>query len=104
MARLYVNIVGRPAEATGHQAWMQALQGGTTREAVALSFLSARESSSKVLDTIYSSYLDRRVDPAGQQAWLNGMGRNQVQWSDVARAVLASDEYFNRLAALARRT
>lgn len=101
VSRLYSMVLNRPAETAGYAAWVQAIQSGTSRQAVAQAFVNSRETSKRTVDLVYSAYLDRAVDPAGEQAWLNAMGRGQVSWGGLIQAVLASDEYFARLRTLA---
>lgn len=101
-ARLYLQLLGRPAETSGHAAWVRALQSGTTRLDMARSFLGSREANRRVVDALYSNFLGRGVDPAGEQTWLGALTTRRLDWEQVAQMILGSQEYFARVSTQAR--
>jgi len=82
--------------AGGLTFWQQALQNGASRNAVAQGILTSAESSRHVLDQIYSQYLNRAVDPLGEQTWLGTLTIGGRAPTIVAEMILASDEFFSR--------
>jgi hypothetical protein len=95
---LYSLVLGRPADAAGLTAWVQALQSGVSRQALAQSFLSCEEADRRVVDEYYRLFLNRPPDPAGEQFWTDSLLRGSATFESVGEAFLGSDEYFARTA------
>ncbi len=68
VAGLYEDILGRTASAGDIQGWVNALNNGVTRDAVAVAFLVSREYRIRLVDSYYNEFLRRPADPAGQAA------------------------------------
>jgi streptogramin lyase len=61
----YIDIFNRPIDATGVQAWTQALANGMSRSDVALALLRSLESDRDEVIDLYGRLLHRAPDPSG---------------------------------------
>jgi hypothetical protein len=87
--RFYVNILGRPSDEAGLNAWLDIINTQSAA-AVALGFLNSPEFTDKGLDDaafvdiLYRTLFDRAGDEAGTNAWLEqlaaGKLRDMVIW------------------------
>ena len=87
--RFYVNILGRPSDEAGLNAWLDIINTQSA-SAVALGFLNSSEFKNKGLDDaafvdiLYRSFFDRAGDDAGTSYWLEqlaaGKLREMVIW------------------------
>ena len=92
---LYQDLLHRPADQAGAEAWTRALSQGSSRDAVALAILLSPEAEQTTIDGWYRDYLWRPADAAGLQAFTTAL--QQGMTPDQVRAlILASDEYFSR--------
>jgi hypothetical protein len=98
VAGLYADILGRTASAAEIAGWVQGLQAGVSRDAVAAAFLTSGEAYLRLLDDYYLHFLHRGVDAAGQQSWLAQLLGGQQTPRGVSIAILASDEFFAQAA------
>jgi hypothetical protein len=93
LGQLYLDLLGRPADAAGLASWETALDGGLSRAQVVQEILQTPEYQSEVVNGLYEQLLHRAADPAGLAYWLSalasGADREQVE-----AGLLASDEYF----------
>jgi hypothetical protein len=94
---LYTQVLGRLPDAAGQATWLQALQSGESRTAVAQSFLTSAEVDQRVVDEYYQLFLNRAADPAGEQQWICLLQSGQATFESVGEAFLVSDEYFARV-------
>ena len=76
--RLYQDILGRKADASGLQAWTDVLRSGSEQGAkVAQGFIDSIEfknrslSDKEYLTILYHTFFNRQPDASGLQAWLN---------------------------------
>jgi hypothetical protein len=92
---LYANILGRSATNQEVTGWVQQLQQGMSRAAVAAAFLNSTESLQHIIANDYVSYLNRSVDPAGLQSWLAAIASGQATPASVSIGILASGEFYN---------
>jgi uncharacterized protein (DUF2141 family) len=97
---LYTQILGRLPDAAGQATWLQALQSGGSRAAVAQAFLTSAEVDQRVVDEYYQLFLNRAADPAGEQQWISLLQSGQATLESAGEAFLASDEYFARAATI----
>jgi uncharacterized repeat protein (TIGR01451 family) len=93
---LYYAVLGRTPSAIEVGGWLQLLQNGASRAAVALGFLTSSEADLRLVDHYYAEYLGRPADFAGEQGWLALLEENLMTPAAVGQAILASDEYFSR--------
>ncbi len=92
---LYQDVLGRPADPTGRQAYGTALAAGTPREAVAFTVLTGREAYQNLVGGLYMQFLRRPADPGGLQTFTDAL-QHGARDEAVIIALVESDEYFNR--------
>jgi uncharacterized delta-60 repeat protein len=96
--QVYLNVMGRAADAPGHQFWTAQLDGGTmTRGDVVLAFSGSEElrrgSESEVfVASVYSAFLQRAPDAAGFAHWLGHLDSGGSR-QDLIQAFIDSAEY-----------
>ncbi|MFM8934272.1 MAG: DUF4214 domain-containing protein, partial [Gemmataceae bacterium] len=95
---LYSYILGRSPDLGGETFWVQTLQSGASRYAVAMAFLQCREATNLSVDGLYQSILGRRPTESEKQGWINYLRHPDVTYADAAAAFLASNEAFGYLA------
>ena len=87
--RFYVNILGRPSDESGLNAWLDVINTQSA-SAVALGFLNSAEFKNRGLDDaafvdiLYRTLFDRAGDEGGTSYWLEQLGagklRDMVVW------------------------
>src|SRR5262249_55739229 len=92
---LYSDVLGRAASSAEVAGWLQALQGGLSRDAVAQAFLTSREADLQIVDGFYRTYLQRPADPAGEQAAVAALQSGSLSPEALGEMFLASDEYYS---------
>lgn len=92
---LYVDILGRGADAYGLNYYTTMLRNGAARTDVIDSIWSSNESLGRVVDGLYGQYLQRRADAFGRGYWISQLAQG-VTVDDVAQAMLSSAEYATR--------
>src|SRR5262249_39079567 len=97
---LYTDVLGRSPDTAGLNAWLLALQNGTSRTAVATALVNSAEAAKRVVDSYYLNFLRRQADTAGELSWIAQLQSGQANFGSVAEAFLASDEYFAQFANL----
>src|SRR5262249_52948964 len=74
--------LGRTPDPTGLAGWAHALQTGTSRVAIAGTFINSREVSGRLVQDAYQSVLQRNADTAGLAQWMatlnSGMPVDQI--------------------------
>ena len=93
VADLYRAVLGRQADAQGQAGWIQAVNSGVSRAAIAKSFLNSDEFFQTQVEQDYNLFLGRKPDAAGLAWWLNVLEGGSSP-ADIASAILASDESF----------
>jgi SpoIID/LytB domain protein len=68
---LYVDVLGRPGDPGGVDAWAGAIAAGTNPYSIAMGFAASGERHSSWVNAVYSAALHRAPDPGGRQAWMN---------------------------------
>lgn len=91
---LYVELLGRSGDGAGVDHWVQRLQAGTPRHAVAVEFYQSVESRNVRVRALYDLLLDRQPDSEGLIHWIFRLADGQ----DVRLAVdlAGSTEYLYR--------
>lgn len=103
--QLYQDLLGRTGDQAGVDFWLGTLQQGGTRERIVLGFANSKELIGLLVDDPndvlgalggwYQQYLQRNADDAGRDYWTNQVGD---VWAKTQAAILATDEYFGKLA------
>jgi autotransporter-associated beta strand protein len=89
---LYRDVLERAPDTVGFNFWVQQLQAGATRAAVAFAFETSPEYAGLVVDTFYLTFFGRPADAAGQTFWVNALVSG-LSAADVAVGFLTSPEY-----------
>ncbi|HVC93265.1 MAG TPA: DUF4214 domain-containing protein, partial [Pirellulales bacterium] len=89
---IYQSILDRNPDVAGLTGWVQMLQDGVSRAAVADSLWTSAEHRVDEVDQFYETFLHRAADIGGQTVWVNAFlsGSSEV---DVESGFLASPEY-----------
>ena len=77
---LYENILGREGDPAGINNWTQLLGAGTSRGAVAASFISSPESYQRAIDGDYNDFLARVGDTSGVNSWVAQVQNGSRRW------------------------
>ena len=98
---LYNNVLGRAPDTAGLNGWVSLLQSGYTRGQVLVGFSDSPEyqasSANKVFVTMmYTGMLRRSPEPAGFNAWVNGMNAATYSRAQVINGFFLSVEYHAR--------
>lgn len=92
----YQEILGRNPDNAGFIHWVDLLNKGTNRAAVATAIMSGSvEGAAKIVRACYTTFLLRNPDDAGLQAWITQV-RNGVSEFSIITGFLGSAEYINR--------
>ena len=90
---LYENILGRAGDPAGINNWTQLLGAGTSRGAVAASFIGSPESSQISIDGDYNDFLARVGDTSGVNSWVAQIQNGSMTMAEVAAMFAGSPEY-----------
>jgi hypothetical protein len=90
---MYLDILGRAADAAGLSYWIGQLAQGANRAAVAHGFAASAEREGQRVSDDYFNDLGRAADAAGQAYWVNAF-EHGLRNEDVVAGFLASDEYY----------
>ena len=93
---LYENILGREGDPAGINFWTQLLGAGTSRGAVAASFIGSPESSQKAIDGDYNAFLARVGETSGVNFWVAQVQNGSMTLAEVAALFAGSPEYATR--------
>ena len=83
---LYQDVLGRAPDAQGSSSFVQALNTGAQRSAIAHQFVTSAEARARWMNALYNTYLHHGAPGAGAPG-----GEDQV-----AVAIIASEEYCRR--------
>ena len=83
---LYQDVLGRAPDAQGSSSFVQALNTGAQRSAIAHQFVTSQEARARWMNALYNTYLHHGAPGGGASG-----GEDQV-----AVAILASEEYCRR--------
>jgi uncharacterized repeat protein (TIGR01451 family) len=91
--QIYRDLFGRDPDAPGRSFWVGALNGGTSRTAVAGAITNSDEYRAIPVRSYYTTYLGRAADAGGLTAYL-GILRSGGTLQGVQASILSSSEYF----------
>ncbi len=95
---LYLDLLGRPADAGGQATWTRELDSRRmSRRQVAAQFYASVESRRDRVTALYQTILGRNPDPGGLETWKQQL----LTIGDIVLAseLAASQEYYNRVTA-----
>jgi SpoIID/LytB domain protein len=93
---LYADLLLRPVDSSGLQAWSGMLAGGVGQSALVASLTSSREYVQLRVRQAYQKVLGRAPDAGGMATWRGGVLAGRVPVDDVQRRLYASQEFINR--------
>jgi hypothetical protein len=97
--KLYQTVLGRNGSTIEITAWANYLQAGGSVAVIASIFEHSPEVQSKLVQRWYTTYLGRQAAPIEVQAWVAAMQQGMTE-AQVQSTILASDEFYNRAAAM----
>jgi len=89
---VYRDVLGRPADPGGLQAWTQNLLAGMSRNAVALAIVDSLEADARLVTGAYHDILKRNPDPAGLSAFVADL-QHGLTPSELLAELAGSEEY-----------
>jgi hypothetical protein len=93
---LYLDALGRPADAGGLASFLSALGHGMTRQSVADAIFHSDECRQDLVQTFYQRFLHRPADSAGLSAWTAAL-RNGMRDEDAIAQFVGSGEYLSQV-------
>jgi uncharacterized delta-60 repeat protein len=92
LTAVYRDVLSRPVDSFGVQAWGQALASGTSRTTVASDIISSPEGASDEVQALYFSFLHRSADSFGLQQFTQDLQQG-VPVEEIVAAIVGSSEY-----------
>lgn len=106
LGALYDDVLGRPASAAEIDSWKSQVFGSLfvrtnalpeKAGVIASGILYSGEASKHLIDLNFSQFLQRAVDPIGEEYWVAAI-QSGASESALAEAILGSNEYFELVA------
>ncbi len=91
---VYQEVLGRPLDGVGRDAWLNALRNGTDTSTIALAIIQSPEHWTRFIDTTYRQLLRRAADPLGSNTWLVAL-RAGLTSTHFVSLIAGSNEYRN---------
>jgi uncharacterized delta-60 repeat protein len=92
VAAVYRDVLGRPVDSVGQQAWDQDLTNGLPPSALAAAIMRSAEGNADEVQGLYHWLLHRAADPTGLQAFTSDLAQGMSQEQIVA-ILAGSPEY-----------
>jgi Ig-like domain CHU_C associated/Domain of unknown function (DUF4214) len=92
--QVYVDLLGRPAEAASVATFAGLITGGTPRATVALSVLTSTEYRQRLVTSFYATFLHRTPSAAELAFWLPAFAAN-LSDEQIEAQIVASPEYLS---------
>jgi hypothetical protein len=89
---LYSDVFQRTPDAAGLLHWSEELQNGTSRESVALGFVTSQEANTWFVTVSYQQFLGRAPDLAGETTWVSALDAGLPR-SELIAGIIGSPEY-----------
>ena len=93
--RLFLDVLGRPADPAGRAHWDAALGRGWSRSGVAAALYDSTESRTSRVTTLYRDVLGRAPDAGGAHHWIGRI--RSVDDVTLAATLAASAEFYERV-------
>jgi hypothetical protein len=93
---LYADVLLRTPSAAESSGWLQALQSGMARSAIAQAFVNSSEAITDAVKLDYTQFLLRPAATTELNAWLAAARSAALSLDQVGQLILASDEFFAR--------
>ena len=91
---VYRDVLHRSPDA-GAQSWIQYINNGISRAAVAAAILVSPESDQDVVEGFYHRFLNRAGESAGISGYVSLLQQG-ASWEGIEAIIIGSDEYFAR--------
>ena len=88
---MYYAILGRQADTAGFNGWVNALNGGMTRQTVVNAFVRSSEGITRIVNSYFAAYLKRPATTAELNKF-NGLANSQT-FGFTASQILGSQEF-----------
>lgn len=98
VCRVYLDLLGRPADPSGKAFWLRKLDAGEARAGIIRKFQTTPEYARRVVDDIYRTFLQRNPDPSGQAYWAGKVQRG-ANPDEIRTQVLGSNEWWTKAGA-----
>lgn len=89
---LYQNLLGRKADEGGYNFWNQALQGGTSIDAIKNQMMASPEYQTNQIKGMYQNLLGREADQGGLDFWANA-AKQGTSLDAIKNQIMQSNEY-----------
>ena len=93
---LYLDLLGRSADASGETYWLRQLAGGASMYDVALGFVNSQEHESLVVQSYYQQFLGRTGSTTEVAYWVNAIHQGSSD-AQVLAGFLSSQAYYSRV-------
>lgn len=94
LGRVYLDLLGRPADAAGQAFWVDLLRQGADRLTVVQAIEGSPEHDARVVRAIFRQHLGRDADPSGL-GYFVGLMQAGVPEEEVRATVLGSEEFLH---------
>jgi hypothetical protein len=95
---MYLDLLGRPADASGEAFWVDQLLAGESRTSVALGFTTSPEREAQRIQEDYFKFLGRAASDSEVAGFVNAFEHGATNELLIA-GFIGSDEYYNRVQA-----
>jgi hypothetical protein len=92
VAALYLDVLGRPADASGAALWTGQLAQGTSRTQVALELLTSTEAYQVQVTADYEKCLQRDPDSAGLNTWVSALQQGQSDLVVLCNIIISNEK------------
>lgn len=90
----YLDVLGRLPDAAGETYWINKLANGTSRGAVAISFLNSTESRRNIAKDQFLRFVGRYPSTAEADQWIATLGSSATGEQDLVAFLAASGSYY----------
>jgi hypothetical protein len=91
---VYQDVLGHAPSGAVQAAWLPRLENSQGRQQLVQAILTSAEQDTQLVDQYYRTFLERAVDPAGLQYWLNLLSGGIATPGTIATTLLDSDEFW----------
>jgi len=93
---LYKDVLGRPPDGPGESYWTTALTNNTAAPAdIVGGFINSTERHVNLVNSYYTTYLQRVSDASGQASWVQQLDQGLVTDGSAAQFFLSSQEFLS---------
>src|SRR5439155_14673475 len=93
--QVYLDLLVRPVDPTGVNAWTSRMTQGATRAQVVLAIEQSTEYRTRLVENLYATYLGRQADAAGLNAFVAALSSGATI-EQVKAIFLGSPEFYQK--------